>query len=180
MRRAVAIGATLLAFLPTASLAHAATPSVQQPTNWVAISLFLGFVALTLAITKRAATRTRTAADFYTAGGGISGFQNGLAMAGDYCSAASFLGITAQIFNDGYDGLIYAIGFLVGWPIVLFLIAERLRNLGKYTFADVAAYRLKREPVRVMAALSTLVVVITFVNCEVTMPISQKLVGMVI
>jgi len=159
MRRAVAIGATLLAFLPTASLAHAATPSVQQPTNWVAISLFLGFVALTLAITKRAATRTRTAADFYTAGGGISGFQNGLAMAGDYMSAASFLGISAQIFKDGYDGLIYSTGFLVGWPILLFLMAERLRNLGKYTFADVASYRFAQAPVRCFAAASTLLVV---------------------
>ena len=92
--------------------------------------------------------QTRSAADFYTAGGGITGFQNGLAIAGDYMSAASFLGISALIFADGYDGLIYSIGFLVGWPIILFLMAERLRNLGRYTFADVASYRFAQTPVR--------------------------------
>lgn len=121
--------------------------------------MFAVFVALTLWITKRAAARTRTASDFYTAGGGISGFQNGLAMAGDYMSAASFLGISAQIFADGYDGLIYSTGFLVGWPILLFLMAERLRNLGRYTFADVASYRFAQAPVRSFAAVSTLLVV---------------------
>lgn len=131
----------------------------RQPTNWVAIGMFALFVALTLWITKKAAQRTKTASDFYTAGGGISGFQNGLAMAGDYMSAASFLGISAQIFNDGYDGLIYSTGFLVGWPILLFLMAERLRNLGKYTFADVASYRFAQPPVRSFAAGSTLLVV---------------------
>ena len=152
-------GAAALAALPLPALAHPAAATVQQPTNWVAIVLFVGFVALTLVITRRAATRTRTAADFYTAGGGISGFQNGLAMAGDYMSAASFLGISAQIFKDGYDGLIYSTGFLVGWPILLFLMAERLRNLGKYTFADVASYRFAQAPVRCFAAVSTLLVV---------------------
>lgn len=120
--------------------------SAGQPTNWASIAMFAGFVLLTLGITRWAARRTRTAADFYTAGGGITGFQNGLAIAGDYMSAASFLGISAQIYADGYDGLIYAIGFLVGWPIILFLMAERLRNLGKYTFADVASFRLRRRP----------------------------------
>ncbi len=99
----------------------------RQGPNWTAIAMFAAFVAVTLWITGAAARRTRSVSDFYT-GGGITGFQNGLAMAGDYCSAASFLGISAQIFNDGYDGLIYAIGFLVGWPIVLFLIAEKLRK----------------------------------------------------
>ncbi len=131
----------------------------RQPINWVAIAMFLAFVALTLWITRRAAQRTRTAADFYTAGGGISGFQNGLAMAGDYMSAASFLGISAQIFADGYDGLIYSTGFIVGWPILLFLMAEKLRNLGKYTFADVASYRFAQPAVRSFAAGSTLLVV---------------------
>jgi len=130
----------------------------RQATNWTAIAMFAGFVAITLWITGRAARRTRTVSDFYT-GGGITGFQNGLAMAGDYCSAASFLGITSQIFNDGYDGLIYAIGFLVGWPIVLFLIAEKLRNLGRFTFADVASYRFMQGPVRTFSAASTLLVV---------------------
>jgi len=130
----------------------------RQPTNWTAIAMFAAFVLGTLWITGRAARRTRTVSDFYT-GGGITGFQNGLAMAGDYCSAASFLGITSQIFNDGYDGLIYAIGFLVGWPIVLFLVAEKLRNLGRFTFADVASYRFLQGPVRSFSAASTLLVV---------------------
>ncbi|MEC7118468.1 MAG: cation acetate symporter [Pseudomonadota bacterium] len=133
--------------------------TTQQPTNWLAIGMFLLFVAGTLAITKWAASKTRSTSDFYTAGGGITGFQNGLAIAGDYMSAASFLGISAMVFATGYDGLLYSIGFLVGWPIILFVIAERLRNLGKYTFADVASFRLARGPVRTMAAVSTLVVV---------------------
>ena len=92
--------------------------------------MFVGFVILTMFITKWAAGRTKSAADFYTGGGGITGFQNGLAIAGDYMSAASFLGISAAVMANGYDGLIYSIGFLVGWPIMLFLLAEKLRNLG--------------------------------------------------
>ncbi|MFV0283364.1 MAG: cation acetate symporter [Castellaniella sp.] len=131
----------------------------KQPTNWTAIAMFSLFVLLTLWITKWAASRTRSTADFYTAGGGITGFQNGLAIAGDYMSAASFLGISAAVMINGYDGLIYSIGFLVGWPILTFLMAERLRNLGKFTFADVAAYRFKQGPIRAFAASGTLVVV---------------------
>ncbi len=127
----------------------------QQATNWTAISMFAVFVAATLWITKRAAAKTRSAADFYTAGGGITGFQNGLAIAGDYMSAASFLGISAAVMANGYDGLIYSIGFLVGWPIITFLMAEKLRNLGKFTFADVAAYRFKQTPIRAFAASGT-------------------------
>ena len=131
----------------------------KQPTNWVAISMFGVFVVATLFITKWAAAKTKSAADFYTAGGGITGFQNGLAIAGDYMSAASFLGISAAVMATGYDGLIYSIGFLVGWPIITFLMAERLRNLGKFTFADVAGYRFQQTPIRVFAASGTLVVV---------------------
>ncbi|QID17104.1 cation acetate symporter [Nitrogeniibacter mangrovi] len=131
----------------------------QQATNWTAISMFAVFVIATLFITKWAAGKTKTAADFYTAGGGITGFQNGLAIAGDYMSAASFLGISAAVYANGYDGLIYSIGFLVGWPVILFLMAERLRNLGKFTFADVAAYRFQQGPIRALAASGTLVVV---------------------
>ena len=131
----------------------------KQPTNWVAISMFGVFVVGTLFITKWAAAKTKSAADFYTAGGGITGFQNGLAIAGDYMSAASFLGISAAVMATGYDGLIYSIGFLVGWPIITFLMAERLRNLGKFTFADVAGYRFQQTPIRVFAASGTLVVV---------------------
>ena len=131
----------------------------KQATNWTAISMFAVFVAATLWITKQAAAKTRSAADFYTAGGGITGFQNGLAIAGDYMSAASFLGISAAVMTNGYDGLIYSIGVLVGWPIITFLMAEKLRNLGKFTFADVAAYRFKQTPIRAFAASGTLVVV---------------------
>ena len=133
--------------------------AVKQPTNWTAISMFGAFVIFTLFVTKWAAKKTKSASDFYTAGGGITGFQNGLAIAGDYMSAASFLGISAAVFLNGYDGLIYAIGFLVGWPILTFLMAERLRNLGRYTFADVAAYRFKQVPIRIFSASGTLVVV---------------------
>ena len=138
----------------------------KQPTNWTAISMFAAFVVFTLFITKWAAGRTRSASDFYTAGGGITGFQNGLAIAGDYMSAASFLGISAAVFLDGYDGLIYAIGFLVGWPVITFLMAERLRNLGRFTFADVAAYRFAQTPIRVFAASGTLVVVLFYLIAQ--------------
>ncbi len=152
-----------LALAACAGLAQAAGGDVgqaaKQPTNWIAIGMFSVFVLATLYITKWAAGRTRSASDFYTAGGGITGFQNGLAIAGDYMSAASFLGISAAVMATGYDGLIYAIGFLVGWPILTFLMAERLRNLGKFTFADVAGYRFKPGPIRAFAASGTLVVV---------------------
>ena len=140
--------------------------TTQQPTNWTAIAMFSLFALLTLGITRWAARRTRTASDFYTAGGGITGFQNGLAIACDYMSAASFLGISAQIFTDGYDGLIYSIGFLVGWPIILFLMAERLRNLGRFTFADVASFRFAQTPVRCFAAISTLIVVLFYLIAQ--------------
>ena len=131
----------------------------KQPLNWTAIVMFLLFVLGTLGITYRAATQTKSAADFYAAGGGITGLQNGLAIAGDYMSAASFLGISGLVFASGFDGLIYSIGFLVGWPIVLFLIAERLRNLGKFTFSDVASFRLDQTQIRILSAVGTLVVV---------------------
>lgn len=131
----------------------------KQATNWTAIGMFGVFVIATLFITKWAASKTKSAADFYTAGGGITGFQNGLAIAGDYMSAASFLGISAAVMASGFDGLIYSIGFLVGWPVITFLMAERLRNLGKFTFADVAAFRFDQKPVRIFAASGTLVVV---------------------
>src|SRR5574343_1141651 len=131
----------------------------KQDTNWTAIVMFALFVGGTLYITKWAASQTKSAADFYTGGGGITGFQNGLAIAGDYMSAASFLGISGLVFANGFDGLIFSIGWLVGWPVITFLMAERLRNLGKFTFADVAAYRFAQTPVRTFAAFSSLVVV---------------------
>ncbi len=134
--------------------------------NFTAIAMFLVFVAATLGITYWAARRTRTVKDYYAAGGGITGFQNGLAIAGDYMSAASFLGISALVFASGYDGLIYSIGFLVGWPVILFLLAERLRNLGKYTFSDVASYRLQQGAVRLMAACGSLTVVLLYLIAQ--------------
>ncbi len=153
----------MAAMCAVAGSVYAAGPDIgqaqKQAVNWTAIGMFGVFVLLTLFITKWAAARTKSASDFYTAGGGITGFQNGLAIAGDYMSAASFLGISAAVMASGYDGLIYSIGFLVGWPILTFLMAERLRNLGKFTFADVAAFRFKQAPIRIFAASGTLVVV---------------------
>ena len=155
------IAAILMLLAASAALAAGADLGQvdKQPTNWVAISMFAGFVIMTLFFTKWAAAKTKSAADFYTGGGGITGFQNGLAIAGDYMSAASFLGISAAVMASGYDGLIYSIGFLVGWPVITFLMAERLRNLGKFTFADVAGYRFQQKPIRIFAASGTLVVV---------------------
>jgi len=138
----------------------------RQPLNVSAIIMFLVFVAATLGITYWAAKRTKTAKDFYTAGGGITGFQNGLAIAGDFMSAASFLGISGLVYLKGYDGLIYSIGFLVGWPIILFLVAERLRNLGKYTFADVASFRLKQTPIRTLAAFGSIATVTLYLIAQ--------------
>ncbi len=127
--------------------------------NPVAVAFFLVFISVTLGITYWAAKKTRSTQDYYTAGGEISGFQNGLALAGDFMSAASFLGITGMVALNGFDGLIYSIGFLVGWPVVMFLIAEPLRNLGKYTFADVLAFRLQQTPVRIASSISSLAVI---------------------
>ena len=142
------------------SFADAVAGAVEkQGLNIEAIVMFAVFVGLTLVITYIAAKRTKSASDFYAAGGGITGLQNGLAMAGDYMSAASFLGISGLVFSTGYDGLIYSVGWLVGWPVILFLIAERLRNLGKYTFADVASFRLDQTWIRILSAIGTFAVV---------------------
>jgi cation/acetate symporter len=132
--------------------------SLGEP-NLAAIAGFFLFITLSLVITWWAARRTHSTEHFYAAGRSVSGLQNGLALAGDYMSAASFLGIAGLVALSGFDGLIYSIGFLVGWPVVLFLIAEPLRNLGKYTFTDVVAFRLRQRPVRVAAAAGSLAVV---------------------
>lgn len=137
-----------------------------QPLNISAVVMFLIFVFATLGITYWAAKKTQSTSDYYSAGGGISGFQNGLAIAGDYMSAASFLGISGLVYLSGYDGLIYSIGFLIGWPLILFLIAERLRNLGKYTFADVASYRLGQLPIRTLSAFGSLSVVALYLIAQ--------------
>ncbi|AYM93091.1 cation/acetate symporter ActP [Serratia sp. 3ACOL1] len=161
------LSATALLALPGLSHADAIGGAVQrQPLNIQAIIMFLLFVGATLYITYWASKRTRSRQDYYTAGGRITGLQNGLAIAGDFMSAASFLGISALVYTSGYDGLIYSIGFLIGWPIILFLIAERLRNLGRYTFADVASYRLKQKPIRSLSACGSLVVVALYLIAQ--------------
>ncbi|RTF46406.1 cation/acetate symporter ActP [Serratia marcescens] len=159
--------ATALLLLPSLACAEAIGGEVhRQPLNIQAIVMFILFVGATLYITYWASKRTRSRQDYYTAGGRITGLQNGLAIAGDFMSAASFLGISALVYTSGYDGLIYSIGFLIGWPIILFLIAERLRNLGRYTFADVASYRLKQKPIRTLSACGSLVVVALYLIAQ--------------
>jgi cation/acetate symporter len=132
--------------------------SLGEP-NLTAIGFFIGFIALSLGITVWAARKTRTTDQFYAAGRSVTAFQNGLALAGDYMSAASFLGIAGLVAVSGFDGLIYSVGWLVGWPIVMFLIAEPLRNLGRYTFADVLAARLRARPIRIAASIGALAVI---------------------
>ena len=153
--------APLLGLMTSLALAApAAVGEVQkQPINLTAISMFFVFVLGTLGITYWAASRTKSASDFYTAGGGITGFQNGLAIAGDYMSAATLLGLSSLVFTKGFDGFVYTISFFVGWPIILFLMAERLRNLGRFTFADIASYRLDQNRIRTFAAFGSLTVV---------------------
>ncbi len=154
---------TPLLFAAAASLAWAGPGAVEeaqkQPLNLTAIGMFFVFVLGTLGITYWAARRTKSTSDFYTAGGGISGFQNGLAIAGDYMSAATLLGLSSMVFAKGLDGFIFAVGFFVGWPVILFMMAERLRNLGRFTFADIASYRLDQGKIRTFAAMGSLTVV---------------------
>lgn len=159
MRFLLSVGALLLS-MP--SLAQAA----GSQGNTSAIVMFLIFIAATMVITWWAAKRTQTTSDFYTAGGGITGFQNGLAIAGDYLSAASFLGIAGMVYVSGFDGIIYAIGFMFGWPTVMFLVAERLRNLGRYNFADVTSFRLQQVPMRVLAASASLLVIALYLIAQ--------------
>jgi cation/acetate symporter len=160
-RHAKVLLASLLALIAGAAIAGpGGIEGVEkQPINVSAIAMFTVFVLATLGITKWAAGRTKSTADFYTAGGGITGFQNGLAIAGDYMSAATLLGLTSMVYFKGFDGFVYAVCFFIGWPIILFLIAERLRNLGKFTFADIAAYRLDQNRIRTFAAVGSLTVV---------------------
>lgn len=134
--------------------------------NHIAIGMFLVFVLATLFITYLSNKKSRSSSGFYTAGGNITGMQNGIAIAGDFMSAASFLGITALVFTNGFDGLIYSIGFLAGWPIILFLIAEKFRNLGKFTFADITAYRLEAKPIRIISAVSALSVIVFYLIAQ--------------
>jgi cation/acetate symporter len=158
--------AKLVALMALAAVADLtlAAPAVEgivakQPLNIHAIVMFTVFVLGTLGITYWAASRVKSTSDFYTAGGGITGFQNGLAIAGDYMSAATLLGLTSLVYMKGYDGFIYSIGFYIGWPIIMFLMAERLRNLGRFTYADIVSYRLQPTAARCVAAAGTLTVV---------------------
>ena len=151
--------------LQTQAAAAPTQTAIGEP-NTIAMAFFFVFIAITLGITYWAARRTRTTEHFYAAGRTVSPGQNGFALAGDYMSAASFLGIAGLVSTTGFDGLIYSTGWLVGWPVVLFLIAEPLRNLGKYTFADVVALRLKQAPVRIAAAVGTLSTVIFYLIAQ--------------
>ena len=159
------------ATLATSAAATTAAAAPQFQTvigtlNAPAVLCFLAFVVVTLGITYWAAQRTKTASQFYAAGGGITGMQNGLALAGDYMSAASFLGIAGLVSTKGYDGLIYSVGWLVGWPIVMFLISEPLRNLGKFTLSDVVAFRLKQKPIKTACAIGSLVTVLFYLTAQ--------------
>ena len=158
----------LLALFFASNLFAAAieTGGAKSEFNPIAVTMFAIFVIATLGITYYSNKKSQSASSFYTAGGNITGMQNGTAIAGDFMSAASFVGITALVFTNGFDGLIYSIGFLVGWPIVLFLIAEKFRNLGKFTFADITAYRLDVKPIRIISAISGLCVIIFYLIAQ--------------
>jgi cation/acetate symporter len=138
---------------------------IGEPSG-IAIAFFFVFIAITLGITYWAARRTQTTEQFYAAGRSITAGQNGFALAGDYMSAASFLGIAGLVSTSGFDGLIYSTGWLVGWPVVLFLIAEPLRNLGRYTFSDVLAVRFRQTPIRIAAAIATLATVVFYLIAQ--------------
>jgi cation/acetate symporter len=155
-----------LFFLPLAADPVALPGTSLGQPSFVAKLFFFLFIAMTMGITYWAARRTKSASDFYAAGGNIKGWQNGFALAGDYMSAASFLGIAGLVATSGFDGLLYSTGFLVGWPLVLFLIAESLRAIGKYTFADVVSYRLRQTPTRIAAAVSTIAVVLFYLIAQ--------------
>ncbi len=163
MRRVTLKVCSALLLLGQAAIAHAGPPVQgafdKQATNWHAIIMFCVFVALSMGITYWASNRTKSTSDFYTAGGGITGAQNGLAIAGDYMSAATLLGLTALVYGSGFDGYLYMLAFFAGWPVILFMMAERLRNLGRFTFSDITSFRLDQGKVRTMAAISSLTVV---------------------
>ncbi|WP_244443270.1 cation/acetate symporter ActP [Bradyrhizobium sp. Ai1a-2] len=150
---------------PTIAMAQSVATR-DRGTDGVAIGMFLLIVLVTLLITYRSAGSTKSKAGFYTAGHAITPLQNGLAIAGDFLSAAAFLGISALVYANGFDGLLYAIGFLTGWPIVLFMMSERMRNLGSYTFSDAAAFRLDQTPIRLVAATGSLVVVLFYLIAQ--------------
>ncbi|MCF6194763.1 MAG: cation acetate symporter, partial [Kangiellaceae bacterium] len=140
--------------------------SISGSINTTAIVIFCVFVCLTLLISYWASKQTTTSGHFYNAGGNISAFQNGTAIAGDFMSAASFLGISGLIYMAGFDGLILAVGALSGWPIMLFLMSERVRNLGRFTFIDVVTYRLQKKPIRLVASLGSISVILFYLIAQ--------------
>lgn len=144
--------------------ADTATKTVGTP--WINMTIFGGFVLITMVVVLRASKNNKTAADYYAGGRSFSGTQNGLAIAGDYLSAASFLGIVGAIALTGYDGFLYSIGFLVAWLVALLLVAEPLRNTGKFTMADVLSFRLQQRPVRIAACISTLAVTLFYLLAQ--------------
>jgi cation/acetate symporter len=157
-----------LLFLPRFALAVGSIEGEveKQALNSTAIGMFLVFVVVTLVISYWASRRTNSSKDFYTAGGGISSLQNGTAIAGDFMSAASFLGITGLIFLGGFDALVLALGAFSAWPLMLFLLAKRVRNLGSFTFVDVISLRLERTPIRLVTVTGTIVVVILYLIAQ--------------
>ncbi len=156
----------LLATDAEAATTIASSDGTGNKLNITAIAMFFVFIAITLVITFWAASRTRTRSDFYAAGSSIGGFQNGLAIAGDFMSAATFLGVTALVYSTGMDAMLFVIGGTLGWSVILLLVAERLRNLGQYTFSDVVAFRLERKPVRTMSAIGSLAVAIPYLLAQ--------------
>jgi cation/acetate symporter len=162
----VAAAALALGWMGLAVAAPDVGQAEKQGINVHAIVMFFVFVMATLGITYWAAKRTKTASDYYSAGGGITGTQNGLAIAGDYMSAATLLGLTSMTYFQGFDGYIYCICFYVGWPFIMFIMAERLRNLGKFTFADITSYRLDQRQVRTVAAIGSLTVVVFYLIAQ--------------
>tara|TARA_B100000767_G_scaffold93868_1_gene90265 strand:+ start:16 stop:1716 length:1701 start_codon:yes stop_codon:yes gene_type:complete len=138
----------------------------RQPLNTIAIVMFVLFVTATIGISYWASKRIQSSSDFYNAGGNLTGLQNGAAIAGDFMSAASFLGITGLVFAFGFDGLIFAIGAFAGWPIMLFLFAKRVRNIGSYTFTDVVSRRLQRTKISVVAIVGTITVVVMYLIAQ--------------
>lgn len=162
----LAVATAALGWMGLALAAPDMGQAQKQAINVHAIVMFFIFVAATLGITYWAAQRTKTASDYYSAGGGITGTQNGLAIAGDYMSAATLLGLTSMTYFQGFDGYIYCICFYVGWPFIMFIMAERLRNLGKFTFADITSYRLDQRQVRTVAAIGSLTVVVFYLIAQ--------------
>jgi cation/acetate symporter len=158
--------ALLLATNAEAATTIASGDGTGNKLNITAIAMFFVFIAITLVITFWAAARTRTRSDFYAAGSSIGGLQNGLAIAGDFMSAATFLGVTALVYSTGMDAMLFVIGGTLGWSVILLLVAERLRNLGQYTFSDVVAFRLERKPVRTMSAIGSLAVAIPYLLAQ--------------